>query len=313
MNKKILLLAGILALGATSFAAEGARDFLDGFKDVMAPKENITGYWNQEFKAYSDTESKDDKQMRLENEIGLNLTDKLSVALRTRTFMAFPGKDKKDEDNFRFDMSYDNGTIGNTELGLSQRVRMYKEGSNAGTYSYRPNIDFSSYIGADTADANLEFLYKRVTKHDAKLGNSDDIQKIAYDIDMEWTLGYGFSTEVEFKGAVTTTSGAATESALYTALFYDYNLYTSADEACTLDFHTEASATPVKYNHKDNQMHSNEKLVVETETYMKLNHKWTNNFSTYGQLGVTTKDDTKVHTSNFGTQGYAALGLSYAM
>ena len=73
MNKKILLLAGILALGATTFAAEGARDFLDTFKDVMAPKENITGFWNQEFKAYTDSEGNDDRSMKLNNEIALNI------------------------------------------------------------------------------------------------------------------------------------------------------------------------------------------------------------------------------------------------
>lgn len=313
MNKKILLLAGILALGATTFAAEGTRDFLDTFKDVMSPKENITGYWNQEFKAYSDTEASDDRQMRLQNEIGLNLTDKLSLALRTRTYMDYPGKAQKSNDNFRFDMTYNTGKIGDTELGLSHRVRMYRSGSSAEEYSYRPNIDFSSYIGADYADANLEFLYNRVTKHDATLGNSDDIQKVKYDIDMGWTLGYGFSTEVEVTGAITTTSGAATESALFLALYYDHNLYTSADEATTLAFHTEASVTPIKYNHQDNEMHSTDSTKIDTETFMKLKHNWTNNFNTYTSVGVTTSDDTKTHTSNVGAQGYVSLGLSYAM
>ncbi len=319
MNKKILLLAGILALGATTFAAEGTRDFLDTFKDVMAPKEDITGYWNQGFKAYTDTESADDRQMRLENAIGLDLTDKLSVALRTRTYIDYPGKNQKSDDNFRFDMTYDNGKIGDTELGLSQRVRMYKSGSNAGTYSYRPVVDFSSYIGADYADASIEYLYTRYTEgRDIKEGdvviahNSDDVQRFAYDVDMGWTLGYGFSTEVEVFGTVTTTSGDATESALYLGLYYDYNLYTSADEATTLDFHTEASITPVKYNHQDNQEHT-DSTIVNTETFVELNHNWTNNFSTYGTVGVTTADDFKVHTSNVGAQGYVALGLSYSL
>ena len=78
MNKKLLLLAGILVLGATTFAAEGTRDFLDTFKDVMAPKENITGFWNQEFKAYTNSEGNDDRSMKLNNEIALNLTEKLT-------------------------------------------------------------------------------------------------------------------------------------------------------------------------------------------------------------------------------------------
>ncbi|UUV18738.1 hypothetical protein NRK67_15840 [Fusobacteria bacterium ZRK30] len=329
MNKKILLLAGILALGATTFAAEGTRDLLDTFKDVIAPKEDITGYWNQGFKAYTDTEAKDDRQMRLQNEIGLNLTDKVSVALRTRTYMDYPGKAQKSDDNFRFDMTYNNGKIGDTELGLSQRVRMYKAGSNAGIYSYRPVVDFSSYIGADYADASLEFTHVRntsgrtvnETQNDIKADYaystdgtrySDDVQKILYDIDMGWTLGYGFSTEIEFLGSITTSTGKATESALYTALFYDYNLYTSADEATTLAFHTEASITPVKFNHEDNELHSDSTLV-NTETYIELNHEWTNNFSTYGTVGLLTEDDFKTHTSNVGAQGYVAVGLSYAM
>jgi len=306
MNKKILLLAGILALGATSFAAEGTRDFLDTFKDVIAPKENITGYWNQEFTGYSDTEATDDKKMRLQNEIGLNLTDKVSVALRTRTYMDYPGKEQKGSDNFRFDMSYNNGNIADTELGLSQRVRMYREGSKAEAYSYRPNISFASYVGATSADANLEFFHVRNT-------GTDDVQKIAYDIDVTWNLGHGFSTEADFSGAVTTTSGVATESALDLTLLYDHNLYTSTDEATTLAFHAEAGVIPIKYNHKDNEMHSSKAMVIETETYMKLKRNWTNNFNTYGTVGVTTSDDVRTHTSNFGTQGYVALGLSYAM
>lgn len=319
MNKKILLLAGILALGATTFAAEGTRDLLDTFKDVMSPKENITGYWNQGFKAYTDTESKDDRQMRLQNEIGLNLTDKLSVALRTRTYMDYPGKNQKSDDNFRFDMTYNNGNLGETELGLSQRVRMYRSGSNAGTYSYRPVIDFSSYIGADYADASLEFAHTRYTKardikeNDVVIAtNSDDVQKIIYDVDMGWTLGYGFSTEVEVTGSITTTSGEATESALFLALYYDHDLYKSADEATTLAFHTEVSVTPVKFNHQDNITHT-DSTKADTETFVELNHDWTNNFSTNAAVGVTTSDDFKVHTSNVGAQGYVSLGLSYSM
>ncbi|WP_028855431.1 FomA family porin-like outer membrane protein [Psychrilyobacter atlanticus] len=319
MNKKILLLAGILALGATTFAAEGTRDFLDTFKDVMSPNENITGYWNQEIKGYTDTEGKDDRQMRLQNAIGLNLTDKVSVALRTRTYMDYPGKNQKSDDNFRFDMTYNNGKIGDTELGFSQRVRMYKAGSNAGTYSYRPNIDFSSYIGADYADANIEYLYTRYTEgRDIKEGdvviahNSDDVQRFAYDIDMGWTLGYGFSTEVELFGTVTTSNGDATESALFLALYYDYNLYTSVDEATTLAFHTEVSVTPVKYNHQENMTHTDSTLA-DTETFIKLKHNVSNNFSTYGTVGLLTSDDFKTHTSNVGAQGYVSLGLSYSM
>jgi len=304
MNKKILLLAGILALGATSFSAEGTRDFLDGFKDVMTPNENITGSWNQEFKAYTDTESKDDRKMKLNNEIGLNLTDKLSLGLETNTYMDYPGKDQAGTDEFTTEVVYNNGNIGDTDLSLRQRVKY--DSAGAGKFLYKPTVNFESYIGADSAEASLEFSYARNT-------GADDVQKIYYDIDTNWTLGYGFTTEIEFKGAVTTSTGAATESLLYVGLDYDYNVYTSADEATKLDFYAGANVTPVRYNHKDNEMHSAKEMLIETETSMTLDHSWTNNFSTYGAVGMTTKDDTKTHTSNVNAQGYVALGLSYSM
>lgn len=321
MKKKILLLAGLLTLGATTFAAEGTRDLLDTFKDIVSPSETITGYWAQEFRAYTKREPRynedgsrksDTRQMRLQNAIGLNLTDNLSMALRTRTYMDYPGKSQKNPDNIRFDMTYNHGNIGNTELGLSQRVRMYRSGSNAGTYSYRPNISFPSYIGADWANANLEFLYTRVTEENANLGNSDDIQRIAYDVDMGWTLGYGFSTNIEVYGNVTTSSGKDTESLIYTALLYDYNLYTSSDEATTLAFHTEASITPIRYDHRNDKMRS-KSTIVNTETFVRINHNWTNNFRTYGSVGFLTADDFETHTSNVGAEGYASLGLTYSM
>jgi hypothetical protein len=310
MNKKLLLLAGILALGATTFAAEGTREgtrgFLDTFRDVMSPKEDITGFWNQEFKAYTDSESEDDKIMKLNNVIGLNLTDKLSMALETNTYMNYPGKNYSSSDNFSVEANYNNGTIGDTDLNLSQRVKMYRSDNGAENYSYRPLIEFSSYIGADSAEASIEYTYKRDTA-------ADDAQQFAYDLYASWTLGYGFGTEVEIYGTITTSDGRATESALYLGLYYDYNLYTAADEATTLAFHADVSATPVTYNHEVDEMHSAKEMYVDTGAYLKLKHSLTNSFSTYVKAGVSTSDDTKNHTSNVSAQGYLALGLSYSM
>lgn len=302
MNKKLLLLAGILVLGATSFAASGARDFIDTF-DSMKPTENITGHWDQELKVLSDTESKDDKQAKLKNEIGLNLTDKLSLALETNTHVNYPGKDNADADDLELSMTYKSGQIADTKLNLSHTLKTYREGSKKSEYSYKANVDFSKYLSATAADASLEYKYAR---EEAK-------QTVEYEIETVWALGAGFTTKADLVGTVTTSDSSEHEMGLELTLNYDKNLYTSEDEASTLAFHTEASVTPVKYNPSANNMHSTKVMLVETETYMKLNRKWTNNFSTYGTAGVTTADDTKKHTSNFGTQGYVALGLSYAM
>lgn len=310
MNKKILLLAGILALGATTFAAEGtregARGTLDTFRNIMSPNEDITGFWNQEFKAYTDSESENDRNMNLNNEIGLNLTDKLSMALETNTYINYPGKNYSSSDDFSTEVTYNNGTIGDTKLGLSQTVKIYREDNGAEEYSYKPLIDFSSYIGADSAEAYIQYTYKRDTA-------ADDVQQFEYDLYTDWTLGYGFGAEVEIYGTITTSDGRDTESALYLGLYYDYNLYTSADEATTLAFRADVSATPVKYNTEDDAFHSAKEMLVETESYLKLKHSLTNSFSTYVKAGVTTSDDTKNHTSNVGAQGYVALGLSYTM
>ena len=343
MNKKLLLLAGILVLGATSFAAdtngektssfESSRDFLDTFKDNFSPSDEITGHFGQSFKLYTDSESKDNKQIRFQNSVGVNLTKKLKLGLRTRTYLNYPGHTNASSDNLRADLSYDNGKIFGTELGFSQRVRGYRSGSNEGTYSYRTNIDFKHYIGAAYADANLEFLHTRnksgKTKHE-KQGKdtvakdyaysedgtrySDDVQTIAYDIDMGWDLGYGFSNEIEFFGGKSVSNGKTDLNALYLGLFFDHNLWSSINGTTTLGFHTEASMTPVKYNNESGKLSNlgdDKTGIVETETILTLKKKWTSNFSTSLATGVMSADDMTVHTSNAGLQGYGSFSLLY--
>jgi hypothetical protein len=313
MKRRLLLLAGLLALGATSFAAEGTRDFLDNFKDNIAPKEDINGYWTQEFKAYGDQEGKENKQMRLENEFGVNLTDKLSLGLRTRTYMNYPGRSNASDDNFRIDATYDHGKILG-ELGFSQRVRFYKGEGGEGTFSYSPEIDFGYYLGEKGwGSFNFEYLYSRNT------GDTDG-QVLKYDLDFGWDLGYGFSNEIEFTGGKNLVNSADDLHALFLALYYDYTLWTSINETTTFDFHGEVSATPVKFDSDGTKNKNGKKFdvnstVVDGEFYLRLNKEWHSSFSTYVQAGLTASKDLSGSLDTapeFGLQGYGALGLSYS-
>jgi len=324
MKRRILLLAGILALGATSFAAEGTRDFLDNFKDVVAPNENMTGYWNQNFTAYSDKEGRDDgKEMKLENEIGLNLTDKLTVALRTQTYLEFPSEKGGSTDNYRIDAKYNHGEIFGSKLVFTQRVRLYKTGDSEGVYSYTPQIDFGGYLGEKGwGTANLEYLYGR------SLGGTDE-QVIKYDIDFGWDLGYGFSNEIEFFGAKDLTEGDVDVHSLLLALFFDHTLWTSVNESTTFAFHTEISTTPININTGSGKKDKTKFDAFDSETFVKLNKTWHDNFSTYLQAGLTSSRNltsSKLHKDNkpdgdivyrssqngVNLQGYGRIGFSYS-
>ena len=324
MKRRILLLAGILALGATSFAAEGTRDFLDNFKDVIAPNEEMTGYWNQDFTGYTDSEGKNDKYMRLQNSIGLNLTEKFSMALRTRSYLAFPSHSSQGgNDNFRIDAKYNSGEIFGSKLEFSQRLRFYRSGGGEGAYSYTPQIDFGGYLGEKGwGIANLEYFYGR------SVGGTDE-QALKYDIDFGWDLGYGFSNEIEFFGAKNLTEGDADFHSLFLALYFDHTLWTSVNESTTFDFHTEISATPVKINTGSGKKDKTKFDAFDSETFVKLNKTWHDNFSTYLQAGVTTSRNltsSKLYEDNDPTkeivyrssqngvnlQGYGRIGFSYS-
>jgi len=322
MKKRLLLLAGILALGATTFAAEGTRDFLDTFKDAVAPNENISGYWYQDFTGYGDQEGKDDRQMRLQNQIGINVTDNLSFALRTRTYINFPGKDQSNTDNYRADVNYTNGPIFGSKLILSQRGRLYKTGTSEGTYSYRPALDFGGYLGeSGWGEASLEFTHTRYTaERDIKDTdgnvidkNSKDIQRLLYDIDFGWDLGYGFSNEIEFFGGKNVNTGDTDLHSLFLALYFDHTLWTSVNESTKLDFHTEISSTPIKVN-SDKITDSKTKFeTFDSETFLKLSKTFTPNFNTFVQAGVVTNRDITVHSEHgLNAYGYGRLGFTYS-
>jgi len=312
MKKRLLLLAGILAIGSTTFAVDGTKDFLDKFKDAVAPQENMTGFWSQEFSAYTRHDGKDinDASMDLDNVIGLNLTDRFSLTLETDTFIAIPGHDSQSgNDELYLSGNYTTDSIFGTKLNLNQRFRFYRNSTKEGTYSYRPQIDFSAYLGEKGwGTTNLTFAHTRNT-------SAEDKQALTYDIDMGWDLGYGFSNEIEFYGGRNLNSGHINLHSIFVALYYDHTLWTSINDTTKLDFHTEVSSTPVKIDSSGRNKDKEETkfTAFDSETYLRLSKNFTNNFDVYVQTGITTsRDVTKHEVYGLNAQGYGKLGFNFS-
>lgn len=352
MKRLALLLGSLLVVSAAASAKEvvPAPVVVEETPVQIVEKEVIvyrdrepewrpSGFVSLEQKYYGRTEdqkeiggdnwNKNNEYMRTQALASINLTPNQKMDIRGRLYQGTHRGNKYEDkaDEFRVRYFYDHGTLGDTKIDMTSKVKYLKKGSGRGkqTAEYILEFDFAKYMFNND--------YVKTTKFAVGPSYSyvwaDNGYENNYGIYFNWEneLPFGFGTELEFDSA----KYSVASSKIYEngtkemkdkkftlpvkfLITHSYNLW--QNDAYALDWHAEAGYDTYVFSNlksePSNGKYSNKAYTLKLEPSVTLTYKATNYVSVYGTLGAEYRNWVKTNqkdASNWRWQPYAAVGV----